>query len=48
MLSDPYSKMNFIRKIAEAELKVKELKEQLRRIRKNKFLREREIIKGSQ
>lgn len=29
-------------------MKVKELKEQLGRIKKNKFLREREIVKGGQ
>ena len=40
--------MNLIRKIAETELKVRETKDQMGRIKKNKFLREREIIKGSE
>ena len=47
LLSDPYSKMNLIKRIAEVELKIRDIKEQLSRIKKNKFLREREIVKGS-
>ena len=47
LLSDPYSKLNLSKKTAETELKIKEIKEQLLRIKKNKFLREKEIIKES-
>lgn len=47
LLSDPTSKINLAHKIAEAETKIRGLKDQMLRIKKNKFLREREIIKGN-
>lgn len=47
LLSDPTSKINLAHKIAEAETKIRELKDQMLRIKKNKFIREREIIKGN-
>lgn len=46
-LSSPDSKLTLSKKIADSELKIKELKESIGRIKKNKFLREREIIRVS-
>lgn len=39
--------MSLAHKIAETETRIRELKDQMLRIKKNKFLREREIIKGN-
>jgi hypothetical protein len=44
-LVNPDTKMTNIRKLAEVEAKIKEMREQLGRIRKNKFLREKEMVK---
>ncbi len=46
-LNNVDAKIDYGRRVAQTQIRIKELKEQLGRIKKNKFMREKQIMKGN-